>query len=306
MVSAVTLTGIVAVLFKIGSVASETKQWRFTDVSNKIWMLRATLETGPNLLYYSNAFYILLIILFATRLAKVKRDDLYLLIFLGVLYAICPFGLELVMNLDGRIVPIALAFLVAFSVWRGCKSKGAEMAVVSVCFAFSLASLFPIYKQVQGGNVEGEKVREMAKTLDPGSLLVTVDMNADMAFERASWDPGLRMISYYAMCEKSLAMPGIYMFPTQQPITVKPGNPILDFVAPEGGGKPDVDQIEQSLDMMERSLAKSHSFGGKPVYVLLINHRRTGFPQTYRLKYLGQDQCVALARVEGIFPRKRG
>ena len=305
MISATVMTLVVGVLFKIGSVASETKQWRFTDISNKIWMLRTTIETGPSILMYANAFDALLLLCFVTRLAKIKRDDLQVLIFLAVIYAICPFGLELVMNLDGRIVPIGLAFLVAFSVWRGSKSKVTELLIATTCFLLSLVSLFPIYKQVHDGSIEGDKVRLMAKSLEPGSLLVTVDLNLDMSGERASWDPGLRMISYYAMCEKQVIMPGIYMFATQQPITVRPGNPILDFVATNGERMPDVDQIERSLDKIETALGESRSFKGKTVYVLLVNHNRTGFPDTYRLKYLDQDKCVALAKVDRIVEKSK-
>ena len=145
----------------------------------------------------------------------------------------------------------------------------------------------------------------MAKMLEPGALLVTVDVNMESAYERSLWDPGLRMISYYAMCEKQVIMPGIYMFATQQPITVRPGNPILDFVATEGERRNDLDQIERSLNKIEAAMFESRSFKGKPVYVLLVNHNRTGFPETYRLKYLDQDNCIALAKVDGIVDKAK-
>ncbi len=305
MISATVMTLVIGFLFKVGSVASETKQWRFTDIGNKLWLMRTSFGIGPTLYTFANIFYAFLLLCFCIRLVKVKRNDFYVLLFIAFLYAICPFGLELVMNLDGRIIPLGLAFLVSFAVWRGGQTKVTELVGTTVCFALSLGFLYPIFKLVRDGNVEGNKVREMAKMLEPGALLVTVDVNMESAYERSLWDPGLRMISYYAMCEKQVIMPGIYMFATQQPITVRPGNPILDFVATEGERRNDLDQIERSLNKIEAAMFESRSFKGKPVYILLVNHNRTGFPETYRLKYLDQDNCIALAKVDGIVDKSK-
>ena len=105
------------------------------------------------------------------------------------------------------------------------------------------------------------------------------------------------MVSYFAMGEKPLIMPGIYMFPTQQPIVVRPGNPILDFVAAGIEGKSDAEQLDKSLDRIEDAYRHSRSFKDQPIYLLLVNHKRTGFPESRRIVVKDKDECVGLALI---------
>ena len=289
---------VVAILFKLGSVASETKQWRFTSPLNKIWLIRTCFEVGPKLFLTTTIIFAVIAALFIFRAANIKRADRSILIYFAVIFAACPFGLELVMNLDGRIVPIGLALLFALAGWKGAKTKAAELGVVGAVFLVALTALYPVYRQVHDGNAEGAKVREMVQPLEPGSLLVTVDLNIEMTSSMANWDPGVRMVSYYAMSEKPFIMPGIYMFPTQQPITVKPENPLLDFVSGEGESVSDEVQVERNIARIKDLQSRSKSLAGKPLYLLLVNHKRTGFPPAYGLHYLGQDSCVALAKLQ--------
>ncbi len=291
------LTLLVGVLFKIGSVASETKQWRFTTPLNKLWLIRSAFEVGPKLYLCTSILFGVLALLFVFRVVKLRRDDIPVILFFLVLFLICPYGLELVMNLDGRIVPIGLAFLFALTVWKQSSSKAMEMARVGVLFAIGLGLLIPIDNHLTAGNREAIQVEKMVNAIPAGSLVVTVDLNLEASFDRTTWNPGLRMVSYFAMTQKPLIMPGIYMFPTQQPIVVKPGNPILDFVASESEGRSDAEQLDKSLDRIEVDYKQSRSFRGQPIYLLLINHKRTGFPDSRRIKVMDKDNCVALALV---------
>ncbi|MEI8283237.1 MAG: hypothetical protein WCG75_12590, partial [Armatimonadota bacterium] len=91
------VTVLIGILFKIGSVASETKQWRFTTPLNKLWLIRSAFEVGPKLYLCTSILFGILALLFVFRVVKLKRDDLPVILFFLVLFLICPYGLELVM-----------------------------------------------------------------------------------------------------------------------------------------------------------------------------------------------------------------
>jgi hypothetical protein len=216
---------------------------------------------------------------------------------LSVLYLACPFGLTLTANLDGRFVPLTVGFFAALVRWQKPKESWRQLLWLGAFLSVSLFGSITIGKLTLKGNSEAQKVRSYAQRMNRGDLLIPMDINIIDSQDRGKWDPGLRMLPYFAMCEKQLVMPGIFMFPSQQPVTVKPGNPILDFVNTEEPGQSDQDQLSNGISKVQKLLGESRSFSKTPVYLLIVNHARTGIPKHPDLEILDQDQNIAWAKL---------
>ena len=290
---------VMAALLKTSTVSGEGSQIVFSTVVEKFKFFFSCMSFGPWWMVVNGLTYLGFLALILTKNANIDRDDRVLLIVLFAFYLVCPFGFKITANMDGRIPAILFSLFLATARFKP-NAESSQVRVVSFGLAAALfANLASIYAVVHRGDQEAKKMRTILSAIPTGDSLFIGDISQWRADHRANWYPAYRMLAYYTAIDRPLFISGMFVYPSQQPIILKPGLEGLGYATRSHEmGASVSQQVNEALDELKPRQLMMKSIGVKQSWFFFVNYESTGYDGISIPGTVYQDKNYLLAHVD--------
>lgn len=287
-----------AALFKISSVSGEASTIVFTSLIGKLKFFLSCLAFGPWWSIVNSLTFIGFISLFWLGYANIDREDQVVLIGLLLFYIACPFGFKITANMDGRIPAILFALYLSMS--RLKEHSPNRMGQLSVgLFAILLFNLSSVFAIATRGDQEARKMRSILRQVPTGDALFIADISQWRADHRENWFPPYRMQAYYTEIDRPLFISGLFAFPSQQPVILKPQLSKLGYATRQYKQDDSVKyQVATAWNELPKKFQLAKLAGVKRCWVFFVNFGSTGYTGIDLPNTVFQDKTYLLTKVD--------
>jgi hypothetical protein len=290
---------LMAGLYRVSSVSDEHSAIQISSVTEKLRFFFFCLSIGPWWIPLAALLAVGFGLAIAFGPSRLNRSDVYMLLGFLALYLVCPFGFKITANMDGRIPPLILSFLLAFLTSDDKLSRKSGVLLGYALFAIVVVDLVSIEAVVKRSDDEGKKIRAMLRPIPAGDALFVVDMCSLRSTNRSHSFPSYRMMPYYTMIDRPLFISGLFAYPSQQPIILRPGLEGLGYASKITLTDESVDShMTVALKDLASRRALLKSIGVMKSWLLFINYDSTGFPGPAISGTVFIDKTYLLAHVE--------
>ena len=281
-------------LYKLSPTSIEQTVIQWSTVAEKVKYFFAPFVFGP--FWYAGTILFFAIVggLFLSRKIELGRSGRTVLISLLVLFILCPYGLSISGNFDGRLPSLIFAFLFAFA--RVPVIRVSQVA--AVCSLTTLIHLGTSAVVMNRSTLEAQKVRRILADVPTGAILACKGINTSGATHRNTWYPNYNMIQFVAVPERSMHVAGTFSFPSQQPVLVNEElRSILSI--PANAGKGSIAEVQRDYDRWRSNVQLGlPSKGIESVYVLLIDFKSLGASVLAVDEVIYKDETYTLLRCD--------
>ena len=302
------LTGIVTValtllamivLYKFSSVSEEHSTIAFSTLYAKFKYFFGFIAYGPWWPITSGSALLGFLLLGLQRYFVLSKEDKYILIGLFLFYMVCPFGFRITANMDARVPPIILMLLLAMALPNPSPTKLGTTGLASILLGISLINLTSVFVIVNKGDREANRMREILKVIPAGDSLFIADVSQWNMRHRENWFPSYKMLAYFTAIDRPLFISGIFTYPSQQPVIMKPGLETLAYASPDvREHTPVAVQVNSILSQIapRRKLLKSIDM--KSTWVFFVNYERSGYDEIQMPEVVYRDKNYLLVHFE--------
>lgn len=287
---------LILILYKLSSTSASNEHGTivFSTVSEKIKYLLAFLVYGPWWKITTVAFFASFFIAFVFGKSSIKKEDLVVVAGIVLFYLACPFGFKITANMDGRLPTLIFALAVAFATANN-KSRTYQSLMVPSFVLATLAHFICVFDAVRVSHNEVLVMRRILKQVPSGSVLLPYSLNHTGNNRRDEWYPAFFMTPFFTSIDRPVVIIGTFAFASQQPIVFRKEIMKTGFSAPmPKSGESLTDQVKPLNNWKENKAIAFRSVGINKIYVLLINHKRTGFEGIDYPNVISQDQTYCL------------
>ena len=295
---ALTVIGMV-VLYKFSSVSDEHSTVAFSSIYSKIKYFFGFIAYGPWWPLTSGLALIGFAILGFQKYFVITKDDKLVLLVLFLFYLVCPFGFRITANMDARSPPIILTLLLAMARPNQDRSNSNPTLLVSILFGIVMVNLTSVFVIVNKGDREADRMRSILKQIPAGDSLFIADVSQWNMRHRENWFPSYKMLAYFTAIDRPLFISGIFTFPSQQPVIMKPGLEDLAYASPDfPQHTPVPKQVDTIMAQIASRREKLKSIHVKSSWVFFVNYEVSGYDNVNIPGVVFRDKNYLLVHVD--------
>ncbi len=287
------------VLYKFSSVSEEHSTIAFSTIYAKIKYFFGFIAYGPWWPITSGLALLGFVLLGFQKYFVIGKEDKVIIIGLIIFYLVCPFGFRITANMDARVPPIILMLLLAMARPNPSNPGLKVNGLASILFGISLINLASVFVIVNKGDREANRMRDILRVIPAGESLFIADVSQWNMRHRESWFPSYKMLAYFTAIDRPLFISGIFTYPSQQPVIMKPGLETLAYASPDvREHAPVSEQVNSILSQIAPRQKLLKSIDVRSTWVFFVNYERSGYDDVQMPGAVYQDKNYLLVHLD--------